>query len=107
MPVNRFYPFLFPVEVQFNVENGEIASPSVGFHNIPQGALLSLGYASVVTLTNSKYDLDNLRLSAVAKSGSSVHATCLLEDDLVEVTDRILEMHLQEKYNSFSELQTQ
>ncbi|KAI8804987.1 UDP-glucose:glycoprotein glucosyltransferase-domain-containing protein [Cladochytrium replicatum] len=88
MPVNRFYRFLFPVELQFNEENGEIAPPSVGFHNIPQDALLTLGLdvpgAWVVTPTNSKHDLDNLRLSAVAKSGSSVHATFLLKNILVE-----------------------
>jgi UDP-glucose:glycoprotein glucosyltransferase len=84
MPLNRFYRFLFPVELSFSPE-GAIKRNTLVFGHLPAGPTLTLGMDVpepwLVRPFRSPHDLDNIKLS---DSGTEIKAEFILSHILVQ-----------------------
>ncbi|RKP24339.1 nucleotide-diphospho-sugar transferase, partial [Syncephalis pseudoplumigaleata] len=85
LPIKRFYRYLIPPRLTFNVTTGAIIPDRIAFAGTPKQTLLTMGLDTVSTWvampTASSYDLDNLRLTT---SSALVEATFTLSELLVE-----------------------
>jgi UDP-glucose:glycoprotein glucosyltransferase len=86
LPVKRFYRYLLGTKPTFNAD-GSVGSLEAHFSGIPKEALLNLGMdvppSWLVAPEESKYDLDNIKLSTLP-AGTNINAVYGLESILIE-----------------------
>lgn len=97
MPLKRFYRYEATPQLRFDVD-GEEATTGCSFHQLPGEPIFTLGMdlptSWLASPRNSVYDLDNLRLDAIAKRSS---ATAV--DFHFEIDQLVVEGHAREPSN--------
>ena len=86
LPIKRFYRYVLDSKPTFD-QNGSLQGRSAHFASLPAEALLNMGMdlppSWLVAPSESIYDLDNIKLSAV-KGETGIEATYELEHILIE-----------------------
>ena len=86
LPVKRFYRNVISSAPSFHA-NGSLAAPQASFSAVPENVLFNLGMAVppawLVSPEESRYDLDNIKLSSVP-AGQNVDALYDLDHILIE-----------------------